>query len=280
MESDLPLNFLKFSTAGSGGGIYNKVIFLVFKKNAKEPFLVIKTVRKYSDKKIITTAFQNLNNLNKIISGSKYEKMFPRALYVYDDTDMKMIFSIETACRGIRMNTDDKNLHHIINHYFNFQKYLSEKENNPPIDLLQYFATLINQLNFEHESKAKLASYFKNMYDGGKIRTVRAISQHGDLTADNAFLENGGLCLVDCDLFGAINLTGFDLFHLLIRCGGKNFKAHYRKYFKEYFHIIGDNILIEPHLLFIYYIQDLVLKKIDSGRIGVDEILDGFKKLL
>ena len=277
---DLPLRFLKFSTAGSGRGAYNKVIFLVFKNNAKEPFVCVKTVRQYSDRHTISNAFCNLSELNKLVQGSTYEEMFPGALYLYDDGHYT-IFSVETACPGIRADNNRKTLRSILDQYFDFQKYLSDKASGSICDLYQYGLDVIKELDFTKGDQQEISDYFKNLFRRGNVRGVKTVPQHGDLTLDNIFLKNKKIGVVDCDFFGVIKLAGFDVFHLLARCNNNGFVKYYKEYFREYFDAIGESISVEPHVIFLYCLHDFVFKRSKSLKyLSTKTIIDYFEKFL
>ena len=103
---DTQLSFLKYSTPNSGKNLDDKVIFLVFKSGAKEPFLCVKTVRNYSSKGRVVENFNSLKKLNELTYGSEHQNLFAKALYLYDDGEN--VFSIEPACKGRKTKLDER----------------------------------------------------------------------------------------------------------------------------------------------------------------------------
>ncbi|GEM_PF-1291456 len=276
-ESDFPLCYLKFSTVTSGSRLNDKVIFLVFKNRAPLPFLCLKTVRNYEAKQAISRNFSNLKKLNELTADSPYALMFARALHLYDDGEN--IFSIETACPGKRVKLDNENLKVVVSEYIDFQQYATKRSESPLIDMAQFAEEIVTHSGLKERDQRELLQFLKSFSLNG-FGLPRVI-QHGDLTEDNILLSKDGLCVIDYDFVGNIDLPGFDLFGLFRRYNQYEAKSLCNKYLPEYFTKIGAKIDVNKYdgLLFLYYFTERTLKKRHSlGDLSAELIISDFNK--
>lgn len=277
-DGDFPLNFLKFSTVTSGSGPNDKVIFLVFKNQASEPFLCLKTVRNYEAKQAILQNFHNLQKLNTLTDGSLHEKLFSRAVFLYDDGEN--VFSIETACLGVRTGPDKEKLAFIVESYIDFQVYLSKQSSAPLMTLGQIAKDEVSKSGLNDSDRQVIWEYFEQLppIDISLPRIV----QHGDLTLDNILMSKNGWCVIDYDDVGNTDIPGFDLFCLFRRFSQADFPELCREYFPEYFKKIGGNFRGENYhgLLFLYHVMEYVKKKSHNfEKISTEQIIFHFERL-
>jgi len=256
---DTKLCFLKFSTPSSGAGLNDKVLFFVFKDDEEEPFLVIKTVRNYEAKFVIEQGFSRLKQLNDLIQNIPYGKMFPHAVYLYDD-GKEFIFSVETTCHGKRVGRSEGDLRKILEKYNDWQKDTFSGGKNFTYDINNYYLDVIKTLDLKEKDHKEITDYFLKLISGKEIKVSR-IPQHGDLTTDNILIGRDGLSIVDCERFGLVTLPGFDIFYILSRFYGRKIDSRYSQALDKYFQMLGIGLKPEPYLYFIYYLYDLSFKK-------------------
>lgn len=271
------IQFLKFSTAGSGAGKYNKIIFLAFSSIETNPFCCIKTVRTYSENPVIHNGFENLRHLNKLVINSAFEYIFPKAIGLYDD-NKEFVFSIESVCDGNKVSIN--NIDFILNKYFEFQKHISVS-NKKKIPILEYFNIFLEKINFSESDSHEIRTYFMSLLQNEKNK-ICLIPQHGDFTLDNIFINKEGICLVDCDLFGYVDIAGFDLFHFLMRYKQDGFAENLKKYFLRYLKYIGEEkIHLDKDLFFLFFLQDMTIKYDENKfKLRAKDIIGGFEKLI
>lgn len=272
------IQFLKFSTAGSGSGKYNKVIFLAFVDGDANPFCCVKTVRTYKENPIISGGFKNLQYLNKLTVGSVFENIFPKVIGLYND-GKEFIFSIESICGGNKMSTGAVDIDLILNKYFAFQRHISALSKEY-ISILEYFNNLLKKFSLSNSDVQELNSYFFRLRKNPRDK-ICLIPQHGDFTLDNIFVNGKDICVVDCDLFGCVDIAGFDLFHFLLRCRQNDFVKALERFFLKYRQSINEqNLFFDDDIIFLYYLNDLLIKS--GGEIGLNakDIIINFNKLL
>jgi len=273
---NVKLSFLKYSTPNSGKSLDDKVIFFVFKANEKNPFLCVKTVRTYLAKNTVIKNFDNLKKLNDLTNNSKYENMFAKALYLFDDGEN--IFSIETVCPGIKTKLNKKRLEIVTKKYIDFQEYLARNNNGQFItDIEQFVKDIIIQSELKESDKKKILQFIGQMSFKG-IRLPRII-QHGDVTEDNILLEKDSVSIIDCDFVGFTDMPGFDLFGLFYRFDKYKSKKLCYEYFPEYFIKIRADIGVDKYdnLFFLYYFLEHLRKKYLLEKVSADEIISDFK---
>ena len=258
-DSGAYLSFLKYSTPASGRNLNDKVIFLVFKPGAAEPFLCVKTVRNYAAKEVVARNFSNLKKLNMLTAKSPYSRLFARALYLHDDGEN--VFSIETACPGRRIKLNKKKLSGIVAEYVGFQEYLA-KRNSGFIDGVRRFAEeTVAHSGLEETDKREILRFMESL-PFAKMKLPRLI-QHGDITEDNILMSKSGLHIVDCDFVGITDLPGFDLFGLFFRFNCFEAEKLCYEYLPEYFKRIGADLSGNGYegLFFLYYFIERALRK-------------------
>ncbi len=278
MDKDLPLSFLKFSTATSGFGLNDKVIFLVFKNGSLEPFLCLKTVRNYGAKHAVLRNFKNLNYLNAVTAGSPYERLFARAVHLHDDGEN--VFSIETACWGDRIGQNKDKLSQVISSYTDFQVHLAGQNNGDVRSIDEIARETIAKSGLPELEQKELLEYFLNLPHSNII--LPRIIQHGDLTPDNVLLSKEGFCVVDYDDVGNTDIPGFDLSCLFRRFDVKNSVALCAEYLPDYFKKIGGNFNSENYrgLLFLYnFIEYSQKKSHNFEKVLAKEVISGFERL-
>jgi|APSaa5957512493_1039668.scaffolds.fasta_scaffold00145_24 hypothetical protein len=265
-------DFVKYSTPLSGDGSDGKVLFFVFANNSKEPLFIVKTVRQYKESFIIKNGYNNLKNLNELIKDTEYSNMFPKVLFIYDDTE-EFIFSVESFCVGRKAINTDSDINMIIEKYTDFQKSIYTKE--VAILLVEYGEKLIKQLDLHKNDENTLIGYFEEIADDKSLK-LGQIQQHGDLTLDNMFIHKGKLKIIDCDLFGELTLAGYDLYRFLVRYNKSSLVVNLDNHFNK----VGIDMKISKSLLFVYYLNELLFKKdyILKNKTGEDVIND-FKKM-
>jgi hypothetical protein len=275
---DFPLYYLKFSTATSGSGLNDKVIFLVFKNQACLPFLCLKTVRNYEAKQAILRNFHNLQKLNVLTVGSPHKYLFARAVFLYDDGEN--IFSLETACLGRRIELDKQKLKTVLAEYVAFQEYLAKQNGNSLRSMQELARETITEPGLNELGQHKLLEYFAKLPQTD-IRLPR-ITQHGDLTIDNILLSEDGLHIVDYDDVGNTDVPGFDLFSIFRRFNSADFPKLCDEYFPAYFQKIGGKFDINNYraLLFLYNFIEYRQKKAHNfEEISVERVISGFEHL-
>jgi len=269
------LLFLKYSTPNSGKNLDDKVIFFVFKINKKNPFLCVKTVRTYLAKNTVIKNFDNLKKLNILTKNSN---LFARAVYLHDDGEN--IFSIETVCPGKKTKFNKKKLKKVVEEYINFQESI-KKYSNESIENLEYFAKdLIKKSKLKELDKQKILQFIDQM--SFKDIKLPRIIQHGDVTEDNVLLSKNGLCIIDYNFVGLIDIPGFDLFGLFRRYNQSETRKLCYKYLPEYFKRIGAEVDNDNYqlLLFFYYIAELVLRKPHLLKnMSAQLVISDFKKI-
>lgn len=261
-------DFVKYSTPLSGDGFGGKVLFFIFVDGQKNPSFIVKTVRRYEESFVIKEGFNNLSNLNKLVSDTKYSRMFPRALYIYDDKK-EFIFSIESACIGTKTTNENK----ILNKYIDFQKSISSAEILASYNT--YGESLISKFNLSGDDKDILMQYLKSIASD-KNRNLIKVEQHGDLTLDNIVTNKNNIHIIDCDLFGNISLAGYDVYRFFRH----DKKSALLSHLNDYFDRLGINMIADRDILFLYYLHGLLFKKdyIFKGKTGED-IISEFKKI-
>lgn len=270
------LSFLKVSTPTSGGNLWDKVIFLVFKKNAAEPFLCIKTVRNYGAKKVIERNYQNLKMLNEAVENSPYERMFANALCLHDDGEN--IFYIETACPGRRIKLNRRNITLIVSKYIDFQEYVSKGK--PLVNIRTFMKEILERSGLSQTAQKGVQEFIASL-SLENISLPRLI-QHGDVTEDNIVFTKDGIAIIDYDFADVTDLPGADLFGLFNRYRGNERQELRDAYFLEYFSRIGAQLKSNDHrkLFFLYYLIDRVLRKPQRHieDLSAREIISDFEK--
>lgn len=274
---DTPLSFLKYSTPNSGKTLNDKVIFLVFRPRAIEPFLCAKTVRSYSAKETVVRNFNNLKKLNMLTAGSPHARLFAEALYLYDDGEN--IFSIETACPGRRIKLDEKKLMAVVAGYTDFQEYVAKRTSEPLLYIEQFAEEIVRRSGCKEPDQQKLLQFIATLPSAG-IKLPRLI-QHGDVTEDNILMSDEGFCIVDCDFVGVTDLPGFDLYGLFYRLNRRGAKRLCDEYFPEYFKRIGADTAGKGYegLLFLYNIIERTRKSDGVRDASAEEIISDFRNV-
>ena len=276
-DGNFCLSYLKFSTVTSGSGMNDKVIFLVFKKNAHRPFLCLKTVRNYGAKHAVVRNFQNLQKLNTLTAGSPGEDLFSRAVYLHDDGEN--VFSIETACQGSRIGKDVQKLMTVVEKYTMFQMHVA-KQSKPHRSMQELASETIVKSGLNESDQRIILEYFEKLLPVD-IKLPRII-QHGDLTPDNILWSRYGACIVDYDDVGNTDIPGYDLFNLLRRFSPIDFLKLRREYFPLYFRKIGVNFTADKYerLMFLYHFVEYIQKKSHNfEEISIKKIISNFESL-
>lgn len=277
-ERDFPMSYLKFSTATSGSGLNDKVIFLVFKNQESSPFLCLKTVRNYEARQSISRNFDNLRKLNKLTRGSSHTQLFAEALYLHDDGEN--VFCAETACRGERIKLDRDKLEVVVMKYIGFQEHLVKQGNGSMGDMKQLVRETIIKSNLDELVQQKLLEYVTRFFPSG-VKLPRVI-QHGDLTLDNLLWSKMGVHIIDYDYVGNSDVPGFDLFSLFRRFDQINSLELCEKYFPVYFEKIGGEFLDHNYreLLFLYrLIERTQGDSYSSKDVSFEQIISDFDQL-
>lgn len=256
-------DFLKYSTPNSGKSLEDKVILFAFKREAAVPELCIKTVRNYSARDVVSRGFTNLQRLNTLTAGSAHERLFPKALSLYDDGEHA--FSVETAVRGRRERLTRTTLERVVQTYTAFQAHVAERALRPLDEL----------------ADGLLSPELRAHYDSLPPSSVRLprVLQLGDLTEDNVLLEGQDVRIVDFDRVGEIDLPGFDLFGLLRRFDGAQTRALCAAYMPAYLEAIGaEGDGPYERLLFLYFVAERTVRK--TGRDSAQHLIGEFNSLL
>lgn len=253
-QSDLPLSYIKFSTVTSGQGLNDKVIFLVFKNRESSPSLCIKTVRNYEAKEAIVRNYNNLKTLNTLTFGSVHSRLFAQALYLHDDGEN--IFCIETACPGKKVSLNGGKLQDLVKDYIAFQEYLANQGKHALRDIGKMSKETVMKSGLNESSQARLLEYIDTL-PTSNIK-LPSIVQHGDLTPDNLLLSKNGLCVIDYDYVGNLDIPGFDLFGLFHRFNSADLIALCKEYYPEYFKKIGGQSVTDDYrrLVFLYHLVE------------------------
>lgn len=279
VAGDFPLSYLKFSTVTSGAGMNDKVIFLVFKKSAREPFLCVKTVRNYQAKHAIERNFKNLQRLNALTAGSGFDQMFSRAVCLHDDGEN--VFSIETGRSGEKIGQDKNKLMKVVADHFLFQEYVKKNSSEKSLVNLEDFANeTVLRSGLSAEDQSRILAYFSKL-PSSRIRLPRII-QHGDLTPDNILITDHSLCVVDYDDVGNTDLPGFDLYSLFRRFSWAEFPELFKEYFPEYIKRVGGEVEGSDYrgLIFLYNFIEYTQKKAhNSEAVSIDRLISGFEGL-
>ena len=245
--------FLKYSTAISGTGLGNKVLFFGFRNGQRLPWVVVKTVRKYGDAPVIRNGHRNLEYLHTLIKGTPYGAMFPEPLLVYDDG--YIVFSAETVCAGERVNLE-AHRDQILKRYTHFQKHVADSVQDTIDISAEYGKKLIRDLEGSRDTIEGLSAYLSDLWRDEHVR-LSLLPQHGDMTIDNILFDNTGMKIIDCDTFGAIRIPGFDVYHLLTKGKVKEWQPHLQSHFDE----LGIEYAVDTKLLFIYFLHELFIKR-------------------
>lgn len=267
------LSFLKYNTPLSGTGLGNKIIFFVFLENSDRPFLVAKTVRTYRDAGVVGRGYANERFLNNLTKNSPFSAMFPEALLFHDDG--YEIWSAETVCGGRRASAHD--LENILSAYNSLSEHIKKNSGGAIAINADYGKNILRQFSGTDETIDGLRKYLVGLWRDEKI-TLPRLPQHGDLTIDNVFIEDGAVRIIDCDLFGDVVLPGFDIFHLLTRSDA-SISMPVR--LVDYFRKINIDVVPDEKLFFIYFLQGMLVKK-DYILIGktAAEIIGTFRDMV
>lgn len=267
------MSFLKYSTPISGSGLGNKVIFFVFDGLSDRPSVIVKTVRTKRDAEVIRSGHRRLKELNAFTAESRFHAMFPEALIIYDDGNL--IWSAETACAG-RIASRKRDSELVLSEYAGFAGHMSSKIKERLILGADYGDRIIDLLSGQKETIEKLRDYNAKLWDGGHIDLPK-IPQHGDLTIDNVLVDNEGIRIVDCDIFGDVCLPGYDVFHFLTRAGLMNRGKRLADFLKA----TKIDHVPDKRLFFTYFLHDLLVKR-DYILAGQDarSVIDRFENMV
>ncbi len=272
-ESNKAFEFLKYSTPSSGKRLDDKVVFFVFRKGEKKPFLCVKSVRYYGARETVIRNFNNLEMLQSIVVGTKFINLFAKPLYLYDDGEN--IFSFETVCQGYKHKFDKKKLERVVGEYTEFQSSLTPGAHEIT-SLKDYAQVVVMRSGLKPADQHEILGYIDKR-SFGSTRLPR-IMQHGDITQDNILLAKNHMSIVDCDFINKVDLPGFDLFGLFYRFDRVNVKALCHQYLPRYFVSIGATVMEEDYenLFFVYYLIERTIRKpyqIETTK-GIDVIND------
>ncbi len=245
------LSYMKYNTPISGRGIGCKVILFVFDSN-KKPIAIIKTVRNIRDINRISDGYKNISLLNKLVQGSEFESMYPKAIGMHEDNLIK--YTIETVCGGVKVSRE-ADLKKAIDKYFSFSKYISSGLNEQILDKT-YGEKLVSVLSGDNGDIEILKKYNEDLWSDIKV-DIKSIYQHGDFTNDNILIDNEKIKIVDCDTFGDIAIPGFDIYHITVR---NKMKDSY-ELLSRYFVNVGIDYKIDKKLIFVYFLHELCIKK-------------------
>ncbi len=271
------LSFLKYSTHAASQSKNAKIIIFVFKEGAKTPSFVVKTVRSYERRETIERNYNDLRMLNKLVEGSLYKKIFPKALILHDDGEN--IFSIETACLGSRPDLTPEVLDDVVTQYANFGQYLSEKTDSSLVDLDVFTQEMISKSQLNEGNKLQIRTFFSKL-PMSDMKLPRLI-QHGDVTRDNLLLSEMGICIIDCDTVGLIDLPGLDLFSLFYRYDPYQTKSLCKKYLPDYFSKIGASVKNDEYDRFYFlcfFIERIIKKPYLVKTLSAERIISDFNK--
>ena len=273
LGSRVQLRFLKYSTPLSGTGAGNKVLFFIFKDDDIFPLWIAKTVRNYSDADVIRKGFERHQKLNSAAAGSEFSDMFPQALFVHDTGEE--IWYIETASNG-RKARKDIDFKKILSAYTNFSQHLAcDLHEVLKIDV-DYGTRIIEQLEGSAEIHKGLEKHLVGLW-GRAVVSLPKVPQHGDLTVDNVIIDDRSVRIVDCDTYGAIQIAGFDIFHLTSRSAPEKRERAIVAYFAS----LGITAPVDKKLLFIYFLHELLIKKdyILKGKTAAS-VISSFEKMI
>jgi len=258
----LALSFIKFNTAGSPTRSNPKVLFFVFVGNGREPRFVIKTVRAARDNAVIAHGFRNLQDLARINVA-----LFSHPLWAGEVDGIA--YSIETAVPGVRATAGD--IDRIVAAYIGFAK--STAKNSVPKDSRTCAEELLSELKLSSEEHSAFGDMLKRL---GTTPEVMLLPQHGDLTQDNVLVSSKAVAFVDTDWYMPQGIAGFDMFHLLKRSDAKGDIAGYLRAYRE---AIGMERAFGEADLFLWYLQERVLKQRQGSPRSTEEPLAGFERL-
>lgn len=271
------LVFLKLCTPTSGKTLNDKVIFLVFKKGEGKPFLCVKTVRSYGAREIIVKNFNNLKTLHNLVGDSQFADMFVTPLYLHDDGEF--VFSIETACIGTKMISNEENFKKVLQQHIALHAYLAKKDPEAR-DVVSDVKRLIAELGLESADETDLFTYIDGLNLSIKLPKI---IQHGDMTFDNLLGSSRGLCVVDYDFVGVTDVPGFDLFGFCKRFYRKGeILAQCKKCLKDYFTAISVVLSDEEihGLCFLYHAVEYLKRKPSGiGNLTAKKIISDFEVL-
>lgn len=245
------LEFIKFSTPTSGRFLHDKVILLAFKKGQAQPSYCVKTVRAAAGNDSIVRGHHNLTKLNALVAGSTSERVFAKAIALYEDEQM---ISIETALPGVRARLTRAMLPRVAAVCAAYEARTVVGEAQP----LEYWADKLSPA---------LRAYFDTL-PPCDMALVPAL-QLGDLTEDNLLFNGSEVYVVDYDRFGEIDLPGFDLFGLLYRFDRARIKSLCAEFMPG---------RTATRLLFLYYALERTVRK-PHERLAEEDIIEGFKQL-
>lgn len=263
------LSYIKYSTPISGKGVGNKVLLFGFKDKAIDPHIVIKTVRREVDAKVIKEGFDNLKLLNQLTDESEFDSVFPKALMFFKNHSH--VWSAESYCTGVSSRESD--IQDILNIYNEFSLYIVNK-NRGTVELnYEYCSNLIKELNGKEEDVGELMSYGKLLWNNEHV-VLPSVLQHGDLTLDNIRKEKEKFKIIDCDIFGTIKVPGYDIYHLLCR----NKKISICEQLVSHFEKMNIDYVPDKKILFVYFLHELFIKRdYILGKKSVSEIITSFE---
>jgi hypothetical protein len=257
-----PVN-LDFLKTHAGQAIRNKKVgFFVFNHN--KPIIFAKTVRDKKLNSIITDGFDKL----KAINGCLKDNSVPEAICCdhYQDT----AFSLEGAINGKQFHSFKRpeDLKKFLEWFFRFQQSMKNGKEMNGDRLQEYLASLVNDFIRAYCLEDDLVSLINNIV--GDLRQeinslkLPLVVQHGDLTPDNALIDNNQVKVIDWDNFGKINLPLFDLLVFLQRWSAIrniDFLVKYNSVIQKYFDEFSIDKKALKFLVFCYYLLDFLRKK-------------------
>lgn len=273
------LSFMKMSTPSSGRKSgEGKVLIFIFEDRETIPTLCLKTVRSYKFKEIIKRDQANLGLIRRGIEGSRYEKMFAKPLFLYDQEEI--IFSLETICPGFKFSSQNQRADLVINSYLDWQEHLAQTKEKfwTGLEIKDLASQTLKALGFSGEPEVFLQNYYGQLFTDNRTK-LPIIVQHGDLTPDNVLVSGEEVYLIDYDYVGEDLLPGFDLFHFLskFKTRGEAFRSSCEKHLTCYFEKIGAKITSLQSLFFVYYLQELKRKGCLLSEKSGESLIEDFK---
>ncbi|MCC7357363.1 phosphotransferase [Candidatus Uhrbacteria bacterium] len=190
-----------------------KVSFICFRGD--NPVSFLKTVRHPTDAHVIETAFSCLHQATMWIRQSRTPLIIPEPLWITRVGDVPV--SAESVAPGCALSyMDQQSIERIFNALNIWLSYGKDASHVPlnPRDLFDSWKDGLRLSHPQNQQRVE-AIFLKVLEHAGNDIQLPAIPQHGDFTQSNILVDGDLLYLIDCDLFGRIQLPLFDVLTLV-----------------------------------------------------------------
>lgn len=238
-------NISIIKTQNGVGHAKKKVVFYIFKKNKKQPELVVYSARNKD--------FNNI--LEKSIEDTKVNKNFAPDV-LFEDYHNAIFFVGLKFVGPHKFDLSNKKHVNLAFDYFTEEYNKNKKVNTKSI--VELYQDVINNFSIINIDVTKLVG---DKLDVLKDMRFPMIKQHGDFQDNNIFIVDGKLKIIDWDDYGFCQFPLFDVYTLYLKYIRKIGKDDFIKNKLEDFYKLGDfgEIKEDVYKVF-YYLYDFLRK--------------------